>query len=65
MTLLKLRGLYDLIRRAERSQRLRINKFAMLFTVWSQFIENSQNCYKSGAYKFKFITTKNLSSKEL
>ena len=34
----------------ERSQRLRTNKFAMVSTVWDRFIENSQNCYKPGAY---------------
>ena len=33
-----------------RNQRLRTNKFAMVSTVWGQFTENSQNCYKPGAY---------------
>ena len=37
-------------RKNERSQRLRINKFAMVSTVWGQFKENSQNCYKPSAY---------------
>ena len=35
---------------SERSQRLRTNKFAMVSTVWDQFTENSQNCYKPSAY---------------
>ena len=30
-------------KKSERSQRLRTNKFAMLFTVWGRLIENSQN----------------------
>lgn len=34
----------------ERSQRLQINKYAMISTIWDRFIENSQNCYKPGAY---------------
>ena len=47
MTLLKLSGLYNLIRRAKEADiGLRTNKFAMVSTVWGQFIENSQNCYK-------------------
>nr|XP_033199850.1 uncharacterized protein LOC117162111 [Bombus vancouverensis nearcticus] len=37
-------------KKSERSQRLRINKFAMVSTVWDRFIENSQNCYKPGTY---------------
>ncbi|XP_024223753.1 uncharacterized protein LOC112212925 [Bombus impatiens] len=37
-------------KKSERSQRLRTNNFAMVSTVWDRFIENSQNCYKSGAY---------------
>ena len=34
-------------KKSERSQRLQTNKFVMIFY---RFIENSQNCYKSGAY---------------
>ena len=37
-------------KKSERSQRLRTNKFAMVSTIWDRFIENSQNCYKPGAY---------------
>ena len=37
-------------KKSERGQRLRINKFTMVSIVWSQFTENSQNCYKPGAY---------------
>ena len=36
------------IKKNERSQRLQINKFAMISTIWDRFIENSQNRYKSG-----------------
>ena len=36
--------------KSERSQRLRTNKFAMVSTVWGQFAENSQNCYKPSVY---------------
>ena len=32
-----------------RSHRLKNDKFALISTVWDKFIENSQNCYKSGA----------------
>ena len=35
---------------SERSRRLRTNKFAMVSTVWGQFMENSQNCYKPIVY---------------
>lgn len=34
----------------ERSQRLKSNKFALISEIWDRFIENSQNCYKPGAY---------------
>uniref|UniRef100_A0A1A9VXV7 DDE_Tnp_1_7 domain-containing protein n=1 Tax=Glossina austeni TaxID=7395 RepID=A0A1A9VXV7_GLOAU len=34
----------------QRSQRLQNDKFASISEVWYKFIENSQNCYKSGAY---------------
>ena len=37
-------------KKSERGQRLRINKFTMVSIVWSHFTENSQNCYKPGAY---------------
>ena len=37
-------------KKSERSQRTRTNKFAMVSTVWGQFTENSQNCYKPSAY---------------
>ena len=37
-------------KKSESSQRLRTNKFAMVSTIWGQFTENSQNCYKPGAY---------------
>ncbi|XP_033178873.1 piggyBac transposable element-derived protein 4-like [Bombus impatiens] len=37
-------------KKSEKSQHLRTNKFAMVSTVWDRFIENSQNCYKPGAY---------------
>ena len=37
-------------KKSESSQRLRTNKFAMVSIVWGQFTENSQNCYKPGAY---------------
>lgn len=34
----------------QRSQRLQNDKFALISEVWYKFIENSQNCYKPGAY---------------
>ncbi|KAL9929350.1 piggyBac transposable element-derived protein 4-like isoform 1-T2 [Glossina fuscipes fuscipes] len=34
----------------QRSQRLQNDKFALISQVWYKFIENSQNCYKPGAY---------------
>ena len=37
-------------KKSERSQRTRTNKLAMVSTVWGQFTENSQNCYKPSAY---------------
>jgi len=36
--------------RNQRSQRLQNDKFALISEVWYKFIENSQNCYKLGAY---------------
>lgn len=36
--------------RNQRSQRLQNDKFALISEVWYKFIENSQNCYKPGAY---------------
>ena len=36
--------------KGERSQRLRTKRSAMVPTVWSRFIENSQNYHKPGAY---------------
>ncbi|KAL9918981.1 uncharacterized protein ACN427_001074 isoform 2-T2 [Glossina fuscipes fuscipes] len=33
-----------------RFQRLQNNKFALISKVWYKFIENSQKCYKPGAY---------------
>ncbi|KAL2714354.1 piggyBac transposable element-derived protein 4-like [Vespula squamosa] len=47
MYLLKLRGLYDFIRKAkEASVYKSIN---LLSEIWNRFIENNQNCYKSSA----------------
>ena len=37
-------------KKSERSQRLQTDKFSMISTIWDRFIENSQNCYKPGAY---------------
>ncbi|CAL7933005.1 unnamed protein product [Xylocopa violacea] len=34
----------------QRSERLQNDKFALISEVWCKFIENSQNCYKPGAY---------------
>uniref|UniRef100_A0A1A9V044 DDE_Tnp_1_7 domain-containing protein n=1 Tax=Glossina austeni TaxID=7395 RepID=A0A1A9V044_GLOAU len=34
----------------QRSPRLQNDKFASISQVWYKFIENSQNCYKPGAY---------------
>lgn len=49
MTSLKLWDLHGLIRRAKEDSVC--NKFAMISdTIWDQFIENSQTCYKPGAY---------------
>lgn len=36
--------------RNQRSQRLQTDKFALFSAVWDKFIENSQKCYKPGAY---------------
>lgn len=35
-------------KKSQRSERLKADKFAMVSTIWNIFIENSQNCYKSG-----------------
>jgi len=37
-------------KKTDRSERLKSNKFALISDVWDRFIENSQNCYKPGAY---------------
>ena len=42
-------------RKSERSQRLRTNKFAMVSTIWDQFTENLQNCYKLGCIHYFYI----------
>jgi hypothetical protein len=34
----------------QRLERLKVDKFALISNVWDQFIENSQICYKPGAY---------------
>ncbi|KAL9905270.1 rhodopsin 4 isoform 1-T4 [Glossina fuscipes fuscipes] len=34
----------------QRSQRLQNDKFALISNVWYKFMENSENCYKPGAY---------------
>jgi len=36
-------------KRSERQHRLRSDKFALISTVWDEFIRNSQSCYKPGA----------------
>ena len=36
--------------RNQRSHRLQTDKFALISKVWNKFVENSQNCYKPGAY---------------
>ncbi|XP_035739246.1 piggyBac transposable element-derived protein 4-like [Vespa mandarinia] len=33
-----------------RSRRLQRDKFALVSSIWDKFIENSQNCFKLGAY---------------
>ena len=35
-------------KRSESKQRLRSDKFALISTIWDEFIRNSQNCYKPG-----------------
>lgn len=37
-------------KRNQRSQRLQTDKFALVSAIWDKFIENSQNCFKPGAY---------------
>ena len=37
-------------KKSERNQRLQTNKFALISEIWDRFIENSQSCYKPGAY---------------
>ena len=36
--------------KSSRSERLRIDKFALFSMVWNRFVENSIACYKPGAF---------------
>ena len=50
-------------KKSERSQRVRTNKFGMVSTVYKELREKKP-CNKT-INKFRFITTKKLSSKKL